>query len=213
MRVAVLANGEWDAAWGRTELSQVDYLVCADGGGNAALLCGRMPDALIGDLDSITPANLEHCRRAGIEIKEYPREKDETDLELALERAVKTAQPEEEILLYGGTGGRLDHFLGNLALLLGYARQGRRIRMKDPLQEMWVLQGRETIYGEKNKELSLIVLSETALVTTKGLYYPLDHATLVQSSPRSVSNVFLGDEASVEVHSGWILVVLLTAQV
>lgn len=212
LRVAVLANGQWNAEWGRKELSQVDYLVCADGGANAAIASGRLPQALIGDLDSITPENLIRCQAAGIEIRKFPREKDETDLELALEQAVRLAGPEDDIYLYGGTGGRIDHFLGNLALLLGYARQGRRIRLKDPEHEMWILQGRESIPGEKNKELSLIVLSERAVVTTEGLYYPLDRTTLLQHSPRAVSNVFIREEAMVEIHSGWVLVVLLMAQ-
>lgn len=209
VRVAVLANGEWDVDWGRAELAQVDYLVCADGGADAAIQSGRLPDALVGDLDSITPENLAICEQAGIEVLRYPRQKDETDLELALERAADIAQPGADILLYGGTGGRIDHFLGNLALLLGYARQGRRLRLKDPQHEMWVLQGRESIHGEQNKELSLIVLSETAVVTTQGLYYPLDQATLVQHSPRSVSNVLIEEDVVIEVHSGWVLVVLL----
>lgn len=209
MRVAVLANGLWDANWGRTELSQVDYLVCADGGANAASASGRLPDALIGDLDSITPENLARCEQAGIEIRKYPREKDETDLELALGWAVQMADPGEDILLYGGTGGRIDHFLGNVALLLRYARQGRRIRLKDPQHEMWILLGRESVHGEKNKELSLIVLSERAVVSSEGLYYPLNRTTLRQDSPRAVSNVFVQDEATVEVHSGWVMVVLL----
>lgn len=209
MKIAVLANGEWEPEWGRRELVGIDYLVCADGGGNSALLSGRIPDALIGDLDSITPENLEKCNQAGVIIQKYPREKDQTDLEMALEWAAGKAQSGQEILLYGGTGGRIDHFLGNLALLLGYAAQGRRIRIKDPSHELWVLQGREIIYGKKQQELSLIVLSETATVTTEGLYYPLDHASLVQNSSRAVSNVFLGDTAVVQVHSGWVLVVIL----
>ncbi|MHB1651089.1 MAG: thiamine diphosphokinase [Desulfitobacteriaceae bacterium] len=209
MKIAVLANGEWESEWGRCELESVDYLVCADGGGNSALLSGRIPDVLIGDLDSITPENLEKCYLAKVEIQQYPREKDQTDLELALEWAIEKAGTEQEIFLYGGTGGRIDHLLGNIALLLAHARRGRIIRVKDPKHEMWLLQGREIIYGEKEKELSLIVLSETAVVTTEGLYYSLDHACLVQDSPRTISNVFLGEEAVVQVDAGWVLAIML----
>ncbi|CAA7602749.1 thiamine diphosphokinase [Acididesulfobacillus acetoxydans] len=208
MRVSVLANGIWDADWGKDELAGAAYLVCADGGANSALNSGHFPQAVIGDLDSITPENLRRCRERRVEIRSYPREKDETDLELALAFAEGQALPGEEITLYGATGGRPDHFLGNLALLMAYARRGRKIRMKDPQQEMWIIRGREVLKGRAKQELSLIALSETALVTITGVHYPLDKAVLRQDSPRGLSNVFLGEEATVEVCRGQVLLIL-----
>ncbi|WP_041276602.1 thiamine diphosphokinase [Desulfosporosinus acidiphilus] len=211
MMIAVLANGAWDSEWGKQALDKVDYLICADGGANHALNSGFMPEQLIGDLDSVTGENLSQCRNAGCFIEQFPREKDETDLELALLRAKEKAfsAGEQEIWLYGATGKRMDHFLGNLALMLAYARQGYRIHLADPDHEMWVLQGREEISTYKGQELSLIALSERAVVSTEGLYYPLEHGVLRQDVPRGVSNVSLGERVTIEVHEGWVLVVLL----
>ncbi len=209
-KIAVLANGSWDSVWGKQVLEEVDFLICADGGANNAALSGRLPDLLIGDLDSILVENLEQCEKMGCAVERFPCEKDETDLELALSRAEEQALfvGERDIWLYGATGKRIDHFLGNLALMLAYARKGYRVRLVDSEHEMWILQGREEITGSQGQEVSLIALSDRAVVTTEGLYYPLQQGVLLQESPRGISNVFLGEKAVVEVHEGWVLVVL-----
>lgn len=209
VKLAVLANGYWDNKWGKTELERVDQLICADGGGNSALACGRLPDALIGDLDSITPENLARCLAGGVKIEQYPTEKDQTDLELALAwaDALPGVLPDDEIMLYGATGKRVDHFLGNVSLLLAYARKGRRVRIKDPQHEMWVLHGKEIITGGDGEEISLIPLSDTAIVTTEGFYYPLQQEKIFQDSPRAISNVLVEKTGTIEVADGWVLII------
>lgn len=209
-KIAVLANGEWNSEWGKQVLKEVDFLICADGGANYAALSGRLPDLLIGDLDSISAENLSQCEATGCVIERYACEKDETDLELALVRAAKQACliGEQDIWLYGATGRRIDHFLGNLALLLAYARKGYRIHLVDPEHEMWIIRDREEITASLGQTISLIALSEKAVITTEGLYYPLKREALFQESPRGVSNVFLGEKAVIQVHEGWVLVVL-----
>ncbi|MDO0821660.1 thiamine diphosphokinase [Desulfosporosinus nitroreducens] len=210
MKIAVLANGVWDLEWGKQVLKEVDFLICADGGANYAALSLRMPDLIIGDLDSILPENLDRFKDVGCVIERYPCEKDETDLELALLRAEEKARllGEKDIWLYGATGKRIDHFLGNVGLMLAYAKKGYRIRVIDPEHELWIVQGREEIWGASGQELSLISMSEESVVTTEGLYYPLKKGVLRQDRPRGVSNVFLGEKAVVEVHEGWVMVVM-----
>lgn len=210
MKIAVLANGTWDVEWGSQALQDVDYLICADGGANYAALSGRMPNRIIGDLDSIKPEVLKQCGNGGCVIERFPCEKDETDLELALINAEEQARlvSERDIWLYGATGKRIDHLMGNMALMLAYAQRGYRIHLVDPEHEIWVLLGRECIRASVGQVVSLIALSEKAVVTTEGLYYPLTQGVLWQNSPRGLSNVFLGEEVVIEVHSGWVLVVL-----
>lgn len=226
MRTVVVANGEWNSEWGKQELASFDLLVAADGGADRILESGYLPHALIGDLDSVQPENLEKCRVQGIHIQQFPREKDETDLELALEYAVSRIKELEDraalqnpssnkqeqlkdIWLLGATGGRVDHLLGNLAIMLGFLKRGFRIRAKDPYHELWLIRGQEKLKGEKGQELSLIPFSEVAVVRTEGFYYPLNNDTLRQDSPRGISNVFLGEDAFVDVSEGVVLAVRL----
>ncbi|NLI91378.1 MAG: thiamine diphosphokinase [Peptococcaceae bacterium] len=216
MKVVVIANGEWDAHWGQMKLEQekIDCLICADGGGNLAISSGKVPDILVGDLDSITPENLKICRENNTQIEEYPRKKNETDLELALKYAETVLQShgkqEDEIHLYAGGGKRLDHLLGNIALLLHAAENNRRVKMIDQTFSAWViLPGKETICGIPGQELSLIPLSESAEVTSRGLYYELNRLCLRQDTARGISNVFRDNGAEIEVHHGKVFLVLL----
>ena len=216
MRVIVLANGEWDSEWGRSELSPnlKDMIICADGGADLAISSGVMPDVLIGDLDSITMENLDRCRESGVKIEKFPSQKDETDLELAIKYADNYLRvhgsPEDEILLYAAGGKRLDHLQGNLALMLGFAQKGRRIKMIDVTYEAWVaLAGEARIRGFKGQEISLIAMSEKAEVSAQGLYYKLDNLTLLQNTTRGISNVFTGEEAKITIHNGCLLIVVI----
>lgn len=211
-----MANGEWDISWGRKELAEqnIDLLICVDGGGNHALALGRIPDVLIGDLDSITPDNLKICQKNGTVIKKYPREKDQTDLELALDYAEaylnSHGQQEDVINLYAAGGKRLDHLLGNIALMLGAAEHNRRISLIDQSYVAWIrCKGKEKVQGNPGQELSIIPLSERAVVTSQGLYYPLNRLTLHQNTTRGISNVLIADEAEIEVHEGKVLIIIL----
>lgn len=219
MKVVVIANGDWDIEWAKAELSkEIDILICADGGGNLALVSGRIPDVIVGDLDSLTEDNLEKCQNCNTKIKKYPCQKNETDLELALEYAQKYlesyGQPEDEIILLGAGGKRLDHLLGNIALMIAYAEVGRRIIMKDKSSQAYViLPGREKLKGSKGQEISLLALSEEAVVTSKGLFYEMDRLILPQKSPRGISNIFTGSEAELVIHQGIVLAVFLNKEI
>lgn len=216
MRVAVIANGEWDTEWGHSELSskKFDILICADGGSNLAVSAGKIPDVLIGDLDSISSKNLRKCQEHNTIIKEYPKEKDQTDLELAVEYADSYLQangkPEDEIVLYAAGGKRLDHLLGNIALMLGWAQKKRIVRMVDKSYQAWImLPGTQIIHGTKGQELSIVALTEKAKVASQGLYYELNDLTLLQSSARGISNVFRNEQAEIKLLEGLIMVIIL----
>ncbi len=215
MKVAVMADGEWDYLWGRNELEtqKIDVLICADGGANLAISSGRIPDVLVGDLDSITTDNLSKCLENETKIIKYPAEKDQTDLELALDFAQNYleshGQPENTILLYAAGGKRLDHLLGNVAIMLGAAQNKRTVIMTDKSYLAWImLPGRETINATVGQLLSIIPLSEKAVVCSRGLYYELNHLTLWQNSARGVSNILRESKVELEVRQGNILVIL-----
>ncbi len=216
MKVAVMANGEWNVSWGQRELAtqEIDVLICADGGGNHALAAGKFPDVLIGDLDSITEDSLKICQNHNTKIKKFPREKDETDLELALAYAETYLQgygcQEDAIYLYAAAGRRLDHLLGNISLMLGFAEKNRRIKLVDSSFTAWVmLPGKELLKGIEGQQLSIISLSEQARVTSRGLYYELNNLTLFQNTTRGISNVFNEELAEIEVQEGKVLIILL----
>ncbi|HET6318199.1 MAG TPA: thiamine diphosphokinase, partial [Chloroflexota bacterium] len=94
------------------------YVVAADSGAATALAFGLKPDVVIGDLDSISDAT--RAQLQGVEFRTYPRAKDATDSELAIQHALQ-ARPKELLLLGFLNGPRLDMTLANLLLLLALA--------------------------------------------------------------------------------------------
>jgi len=208
MRAVIFVNGTITdysqlAQWLRPD----DYTIAADGGAAHCAALGLLPAVLVGDLDSIDPTLLAEYEQAGVTIERHPPHKDETDLELAVRRAV--ADGATEILLLGALGGRLDQTLANLLLP---ARQAWPvpILLADGRQLARVLRGGEsvTIHGQPGDTVSAVPLSAEATgINYTGLEYPLTDATLPLGSTQGVSNRLVGENATIQLSSGILLVV------
>jgi thiamine pyrophosphokinase len=83
------------------------YFIGADQGAATLLQKGIMPDAMVGDFDSIDTLVLKLLEKKVAYIEYADVEKDETDTDLALNHAISLKPT--EIILIGVTGGRLDH--------------------------------------------------------------------------------------------------------
>lgn len=208
MRAVIFINGHVDdyqqlAAWLRPD----DYLIGADGGTAHILALGLVPDVIVGDLDSLNANILDAQRERGAIVEEHPRRKDQTDLELAIARAVRDGA--DEILLLGAMGGRLDQTFANL-LVLARSDWPVAIALADGRQIARVLRGKGalTLTGQPGAIVSAIPLSEQVTgITYRGLEYPLHNATLTLGSTRGVSNVLVTSPATIHVESGVLLVV------
>jgi thiamine pyrophosphokinase len=208
MRATIFVNGTINdytqlARW----LREDDYLIGADGGTHHCLVLGRQPHAVVGDLDSLPPTLVEQLQAQGVQIERHPVQKDETDLELAVNHAVRHGA--SEILLLGALGGRLDQTIGNVLLL---ARQDWAIPLvlADGDQVAQVLRGGETLTlaAPIGSTVSLIPLSDQVTgITYSGLTYPLDNATLRLGSTRGVSNVVASLLPTVQIATGLALVI------
>lgn len=124
----------------------------------------------------------------------YPAEKNYTDGEIAVRRAI--AAGADEIDLYGGFGLRSDHFLGNLHLLYLAGSQGVHARLVGDDEEIFWGKGRVELNGYKGKTLSIVPFGANAhIIESSGLKYPLQELDLVYGSTRGISNIAESDEA------------------
>jgi thiamine pyrophosphokinase len=181
-------------------------VIGADAGAELALAGGLRPDLAVGDFDSITPAGLAALERAGVELERHPVAKDETDLELALEAALRRGP--ERILVVADAGGRLDHLLGGLLVLAAERYAAVRVDAQLGPAAVHVVRGERTLRGEPGELVSLFAVAGPAEgVTTEGLAYPLAGETLRPGSTRGVSNAFAAAEARVAVERGVLLAV------
>ena len=209
MRAIIIAGGQVEAnnGWQRW-IQEGDWILGADGGAARALAWGLIPHIVIGDMDSLPGEDRAILEERGGQFVQHPRAKDETDLELALAYAAEHGV--QEIVILGALGGRLDHTLANVLLLALPALQGLEVRIVDGAQEALLLRSGEaaTLDGKPGDIVSLLPLAGDARgVTTEGLVWPLDRATLRLSFSRGVSNEMQADGARVELEDGLLLVV------
>jgi thiamine pyrophosphokinase len=201
----IFANGELNRPDLLKGLLQPDdFLIAADGGLKHLQALGLLPDLLIGDLDSTDPEAVLTLSARGVRVERHPVEKDETDLELAVGRALEMGYL--HLRIAGALGGRLDMTLGNLFLLALPTLRNIDARLEDGLEEIFLVHGRGIVQGRGGERVSLLPLGGPAAgVKTEGLYYPLNGETLYPERTRGISNVMLGETASVLVESGVII--------
>jgi thiamine pyrophosphokinase len=180
----------WDHRW-RPKL-----VFCADGGYRHAVRFGLTPDIVFGDNDSGDYSDIL-----------LPAEKNMTDMEACINHALATGC--DEIALLGATGGRMDHFLGNIGLL---DRACGKAFMLDENHEIRAVgQLPYTVFPpHRYRYFSVIPLDGTIKgVTITGAKYPLENATLLRAATVGVSNEPVkGKSFTVSVKSGSALIVL-----
>jgi thiamine pyrophosphokinase len=190
---------DWNAAAGLIRAG--DLLIAADGGAKVAGKLGFKPQVLIGDLDSLPQREVKRLEAAGTRVIRYPVEKDETDLELALDFAL--GEGAGEILILAPFGGRLDQTLGNMSLLNRDDLRGIHVRMDDGKDELVLIHSKASIKGAAGDIVSLIPFGgQAGGVTTHGLEYPLKLETLYPHKTRGISNRMIGESAGVSLETG-----------
>lgn len=230
MRTIIIANGtpptrDDIARW----MGAGDALICADGGARAALALGLQPQHVIGDFDSLRSDELAALERCGARLHRHPSRKDETDLELALLLAVALrprppadaradaradAQDEADIVVLGALGGRRDHELANVLLLAMPALQGVRVMLAHGHERLFMIDARDrgaeaVVRGRPGDVVSLLPFGGDAHgITTHGLEYPLRNESLFIGPARGVSNVLLGEQATISLGHGMLLCVV-----
>ncbi len=186
--------------------SKSDFIICIDGGYDIALSHGITPDFLMGDFDSITSELPEK-----IPTERFLPEKDYTDLELALKKAMELKA--KNVTVVGGIGGRLDHTIANIQLLSSYAGKFNNLTMMDGRNKCFIMgkKGPETmtVKPEEDSYISLFSLSDECLgITFDGVKYPLRDHTLTRDFPLGVSNEFAEKDAVLTIENGTLLVVI-----
>lgn len=179
------------------------YVVAADAGAATALQFGLQPDVIVGDLDSIEPSTLSRLR--DVPVEKHSPDKDSTDGQLAIERALRFHPT--ELVLVGFLGPpRLDQWLSNILLL---TRVTTPSVLLDEHNEATLLRpGHDQVWRpERGEVISLIPLGgDVRGVATRGLKWPLHGETLRLGDTRGVSNEPTEDEVHVSVEAGLLLV-------
>lgn len=186
----IIANGRYpEHSLPLSLIREASFIVCTDGAANDFIARGGIPNAIVGDCDSISQEN--RVRFAAII---HPSADQETnDLTKSVQYCV--AEGRKEIVIVGGTGKREDHTLGNISLLADYC-QFAQVVMVTNWGLFTPIVGSTNFQSFRGEQVSIFAI-DTVPLTTSGLKYPLQHRVLTNWWQGSL-NESLGDNFRIE---------------
>lgn len=210
-RISIVSGGPVDPGFvfRYLEKFESDIVIAADRGLDTCVHAGIVPDIVLGDYDSTTMRrHVDELRQSDSYVEVYPSEKDFTDTEAAVRCAFEKGA--EEIVILGATGGRLDHFLANLDLMLLSLKRGVRCVIADEKNEIRLLDAGLTLSREKTFGRFVSLIPYTMRVrglTLSGMKYPLTDAELVKGSSLGISNEMTGETARIDFEEGILILI------
>jgi len=190
VRALVAGDRPLPAAVG--DLANDALVVGADGGGERLLAAGIEPDAVVGDLDSLSAAAQKQLSDRLVR----DTGPDSSDLEKAV--AWAWARGADDIVVVGWSGSRLDHTLAALAL----AFEG--VQLHDDRFRVTAVAGSAEFTAQPGTLFSLMALPE-AVVSVGGARWNLEQEPLAMGARGMHNEVAAGGHVRVECHTGKLL--------
>lgn len=229
-RCIIICAGDLEIS--QIPLREDDLVVAVDGGYMYCRVLEITPDVIMGDFDSLeepyasevreleaarvvepgesdvscTSENREAAEVECSRVIRLEREKDDTDTMAAIRYGMQAGC--REFHLYAAMGGRLEHTIANLQTLLFLKKNGAKGYLWDAFSMTTVICNESISFRESMEGiLSVFAMGGDAKgVTETGLKYQLQDALLENSFPKGISNEFIGEEATVSVKDGSLLV-------
>lgn len=183
-----------------------DYVIGVDRAAYWLIREGRLPDVAIGDFDSVTEEELSQIKKSVPSIRQFSKDKDQTDMELAIQHAIRK-RPMEVVVL-GGTGSRLDHTIATLQLLdLLLTAKIPHVLMNETNKIRLIGRGKTVIEKASYRYLSILPYTKNIIFSLNGFRYDLVRKTLQQGITRGVSNEIQKAQGVIRIFSGkaWVV--------
>ena len=202
MKAYVFTGGEIHHQYIEERPEEGDLIISADSGYRNATLMGVHTNVLIGDFDSLgmIPDDVD-------EVMQLPAEKDLTDTLVAVDVAIERGA--DEVIILGGTSGRLDHTLSTLAILEKYHANRMPMTIVNGQNRIrYIKNSGSIIIRSQYKYFSIIAADEKVKgVSIDGAKYPLVNKTLTRAHQYAVSNEIVKNAALINVKKGGIFII------
>lgn len=188
--------------------ADVDLWIGADKGNLYLMRSGLAIQCAVGDFDSVSSVELEQIKNRAAEIYKMPREKDETDLELALRKAFEMRP--KTILMFGVTAGRKDHEIINIQLLYRILEAGCIGKIIDRQNEIQLTSPGtyKVLHDPHYPYVSFIPFTERVDgISLEGFYYPLKDANISWGSTLCISNKLTSESGTFSYRRGILLLI------
>lgn len=204
-KIVLFANGELPKPKALAKkLGDTDFLIAVDGGLNHMIPLNLEPDLIIGDLDSIDEATLQPYREKKTKIQKFPTDKDQNDLELAIQAAIE--MDPETIWIVAALGNRIDQTLANIFLLTRDDLRSIDTHLVDGKRDVFLIRDHASLSGVPGQLVSLVPINGPVEgITTEGLKYPLNNETLYPDQTRGISNCLIDSNARITIKNGLLL--------
>lgn len=180
-------------------------ILCADSGADYLYSYGITPQYLMGDFDSIDEKILSYYKATECIVERFPKEKDFTDTQLALFKAIECGA--SKVVFLGCTGSRVDHTLGNITLLLQCLEKNIEAYIADDNNLIFMVNKPIELKGRVGENLSLLAYNApVSNLCISGAKYELKNYYLEVGDPLTLSNEFLKETVNIRFTSGKLLV-------
>ncbi|MDD2657435.1 MAG: thiamine diphosphokinase [Candidatus Pacebacteria bacterium] len=184
----------------RELITKSNVVVCCDGASQKLLDFGRIPDFVVGDLDS-TPMEL---KTRFPEKMVYRPDQNSNDLTKSVEFCLTKGF--KKLLIVGATGLREDHTLGNIALLHLYINKVEGIKMISDWGVFTAIVQTTGFDSVPGQQISLFSLTPETLISVEGLKYPIENCSL-SSWWEGTLNEALGTHFAIKLHNAGKIIV------
>ncbi len=177
------------------------FIIAADSGISHLKGFGVEPNIIMGDFDSCEVPTEYNC-----EIVRFKPEKDDTDLMIAVKKALSLGF--DKIFILGATGGRFDHTIAALQTLEYIYEHGSYGALFDENNAVYIQGvGKSRYKADKNCYFSVLSLTDESVVSIIGTKYELQDSVIARSFPLGVSNEFVKEYAEIELSKGKVLII------
>ncbi len=204
MENIILANGAFPQSdYTRQLLSHAKHIICCDGAIEKLLSHHFMPTVIVGDGDSLNPADMQRWKS----ILAMDQSEEYNDLQKALKYCL--SHQIDHITLLGCSGLRDDHFLANISIMATYS-EFLSLRMTDDYGTFYPIRHTTTFKSKPGQQVSVFCKDEQLPITYHGLKYPVNHRCFHHLWEGSL-NEAVGSEFTIEMHSEGVVLVYMCA--